>query len=736
MPAPDGHLQPDIRELILCNDDRYVCDTYIFEPSEAEGSLGYLFAVAETESREGVGRELLDLVITAIQREYYRDRARGAVQSFELALHQANLILHDASEQGIRDWMGYFNAAVGVLSGEALHISCAGEASALLVRKMHASVISDGLGSLPITNPLRTFSQVASGTLAPRDTLFLGTGHFQNLFHQEDLVRLAVEHSAATVATRLQQLYADQGSTAPLSLLVTSILPQYIVSPPSAVGLSPPARRTQAVAMPEALRPRQPIKLHYSQLQAIASMLWRYLGRGAAAFRGHVWPLIEQGSRQGGRAILRAGVATGRQVKRLGSQSTGQAIVKPKLSFMAGGMRGGLRRVINRLVGWPFTFKAWFARLPRTSRIFAYAAGIFAIALIASLILLQHKRANDAEIVRASELLHQAQTKKEAAEAALVYDNRDQATGLLTEASDLTGQVAAMGLYASEVAALQSEIERQHDRLQRIVRPASSEIVMVGDFSSVLGSTIPAHLWVLADSLYTANPENNVLARLTLTGEASLATQASQGIGFFTRGASQAADNTIVLATNAPGIALFDANDATIHQQDISLPQDTSDIGDIAVFGNRLYVYDRATKNIHSYNKTLRGFAGGEGWITDPAFPRDSITALAIDGNVFTLHSDGGVRRLFKGAAAELTSPPLAQSLSSATRLITSESYANIYVIDPTNHRVVVLTKEGELVQQIFIDEATAMRDAAVSSDEQRLFILDGTRVLAVPLTS
>src|SRR5436190_8813059 len=100
-------LKPDAQELILCDNQAYACETYIFDPSTGEEHLGYLFAAAETEDRGGVGKELLDMVVTAIQNEYYRDPSRNPVHSFELALHQANLILHDAAERGVRDWMGY-----------------------------------------------------------------------------------------------------------------------------------------------------------------------------------------------------------------------------------------------------------------------------------------------------------------------------------------------------------------------------------------------------------------------------------------------------------------------------------------------------------------------------------------------------------------------------------------------------------------------------------------------------
>ena len=187
-------LQPDASELILVPDTRFSCETYIFDPVSEEESLGRLFAVGETEDRGGVGAELLDLTVQALQREYYREPSRGVLASFESALHQANLVLHDTAERGVRDWMGYFHVSVGILAHDNLHVSTAGNATILLARKSRITPISADLSHSPITNPLRTFAQVASGTVATRDVLFFGTSALTTIYRLEELSRFSIDH--------------------------------------------------------------------------------------------------------------------------------------------------------------------------------------------------------------------------------------------------------------------------------------------------------------------------------------------------------------------------------------------------------------------------------------------------------------------------------------------------------------------------------------------------------------
>lgn len=701
-----GKLTTDAKELVLNSDDRFVCETYIFEPTKQEEGLGYLYAVAEIEDRGGVGRQLLELVMAAIQKEYYRDVRRGVSSSFELALHQANLILHDSAERGVKDWMGYFHVAVCVLVGHTLHVSVAGQATVSLARSGSLTEVSEGLSTYPVTNPLRTFSQVASGEVAPRDVLYVGTANFRPLFRSEDLKRFAIDHSAGTIATRLHQLYTDYGLRHPLAVLVVSLLPQYIVSP--ATPVAGPARKRGEAIHQASLTPRQPIILKRSWIAVAGLIVGRVLAYGWEHFRQTLLPGLRRGVKQVGPLAARAG---------------GQA-----LQFGGQAKRGSAALLqTSKRWKWPR-----FSTLPRSSKIFAVLAVLFAIALVVSLGLLRSKRAEDTRIQQASEQLHAARVAKDAAVAALIYDNREEAEKLLGEAQALTEQLKTSGLYQEEVEKLTQELTREHDRLQKITRIAGETARVVGDWSEL--TTAPAKLFAVGEELFTFDPATNAIVKMKTDGATERVTQTTEGIGFFTDGVVQDADKTIVLASNEGGLALFDSKDNSLLKQEVQLPTAESTLTALGLFGNRLYIFDATTDNIYLYNKTLRGYAGGQPWITDTGFAKDSIRSLAVDGNIYTLHEDGQVRRLFKGAASEFETAAVDVSLAGATRVITSEEKTYVYVIDPQNRRVVVLTKDGALAQQIYIDEAHNMRDAAVGPDEKMLFVLDGTRVLEVQL--
>lgn len=684
-------ITPSAEELILCKDPAVICETYLFDPAPGEEKLGFLFAAAETEDRGGIGKPLLDTVITAIQREYYREVSRSPSASFEMALHQANLILYDSAESGVKDWMGHFHVAIGVLAGDELHLSVAGAGAVFLARKGVVNNVSQGISHFPITDPLKTFSQVATGDIIARDTIFFTSSTFDSVFRSVDVGRFALEHSASTIASRLEGLYLDQGHRIPLATTVVTLLPQYVSEPKKEIPS--PARKTHDNAVSPKLAPRVPLIVKRSFLQQAILLIISVISHTVQAIKKWVWPAVKNGSRGVAQKI--------------------PAISIPKPS--------------------PQKAKKWATSLPASSKLFAIIAVVLLIALGVSLVLLQKKRASDQAIEQASQRLHEARTKVDAAKTALIYDNREQATGLLADAKVLTEDLQKGTLYGQETKALSEDIQTQLDRLQKIFRSGSANTRVVGDFAEFTNNAAPTKIHFVQDALYTVSPDSNTIVKMGLGGNGEVVHQTTSGIGFISGGVAQNSDKTIVFYTNDNGIALFDTKDNSMIAQEMSIPSEKPAITTISVFGNRMYAFDSSVQNILSFNKTLRGYAGGTPWITDSNKP-SNITSMAVDGSIFTLASTGEITKFYRGEKADFVQAKVDPSLSSASKIITSDTMQNMYVLDPTNKRVVMYSKNGALIRQIFLEDMTTLSDIAVSPDEQRMYALNGTKVTEIPL--
>ena len=749
---------PDADELVIFEGSQYVGDTYIFEPAGRETVLGWLYATSEVQSLDGAGKEIVDTAIQALQKEYYRDPTRGVLASFESALHQANLVLHDLAEQGVREWMGFFNVAVGVLaetkendsqtghdtadlSSMTLHVSTAGDGVVVLARSHKLSTVSAGLSHSPITDPLRTFSSVASGVVSERDIIFFGTSNFDQVYSNEDLVRFVADQSAGTIATYLTQLYEDQKKTSAIASIVVAILSGEQARPKSSkVGDLSSANRNP-ISAASTLSPRKPLIISSSTGKRVLLLIGRMFVYSWKKLRRAVWPFLKERSHQGGKVLFVASKSAGRGMQSLARKRSDE--LGSDQSSVPGGISetnllnkpAGLFNNIKKLPKWLFNKLLHSAQLlPKSSKVFGIIAIVLAVLLGTSVVLLQKKRAADVQIQQASEFLHEARTKKDAAETALIYDNRDQARALLADAQQLAEKVALTGLYEEQEKILSSEIVIVLDRLDKVTRASAETTKELGDFSTVIPGEVPTKLFYLNGSIYSFDPKINVVVRMNEDGSVEKTSNSTQGVGFFIGGITHEADKSIVFITDEPGLAIFDAKSGIVQKQEIQMPSSQTEIVSVATFGNRIYLFDKASNNIFGYSKTLRGYSGGTPWITDDSIPKDNIVDIGVDGYIYTLHSDGVVRKLLKGEAVDFTLEQIEPSIGGGASLLVSEQLKHLYIFDPANNRVVIFDTVGNLSRQIFLGEGSKVTDITVDVNEASLFILDGTRVQVVSL--
>ncbi|HLN18642.1 MAG TPA: hypothetical protein VK255_00545, partial [Patescibacteria group bacterium] len=133
-------------------------------------------------------------LISVIKKEFFSNVKRGTVESFEAALHKANLALSKLAEHEHISWIGKINAICAVTEKNNIHLSQTGSACALLLRAKSLVNISEG-GEEENPNPLKTFQEVVSGRLENGDKIIITTGEIFNIFSLEEIKRSAIKFS-------------------------------------------------------------------------------------------------------------------------------------------------------------------------------------------------------------------------------------------------------------------------------------------------------------------------------------------------------------------------------------------------------------------------------------------------------------------------------------------------------------------------------------------------------------
>ncbi|MBP7060723.1 MAG: hypothetical protein KBA91_01975 [Candidatus Moranbacteria bacterium] len=151
-------------------------------------NLGTLIGVFEIDDQSEDSAYIVNFLASVAKKEYFNNPRRGAIESFEAALHKINLALAELVKHGNVTWLGKFHGALGVLEKNNLHFSVSGHATILLLRNDTIADISEGLSSDEShVHPIKTFVEVSSGRLAEHDQILLSSPELLALFSLEEL---------------------------------------------------------------------------------------------------------------------------------------------------------------------------------------------------------------------------------------------------------------------------------------------------------------------------------------------------------------------------------------------------------------------------------------------------------------------------------------------------------------------------------------------------------------------
>lgn len=256
-----------------------------------------------------------------------------------------------------------------------------------------------------------------------------------------------------------------------------------------------------------------------------------------------------------------------------------------------------------------------------------------------------------------------------------------------------------------------------------------SELHVFFDLRLTDGSFIANSMSVVGNSLYFLDQEKRQVVGLSRDTKQfnSITLSGTQPI----RDWAAAPKNLYLLSDGINSYTLADTQSTQLKE----LGDSDRDGTILRQFDAYLYVFNPIKRNIFRFTFTSSGLSQGIGWITDKKnLDFNQVRDMAVDGSVWLTTKDGKILKYVQGQSQPFTIEGLTDPFNSPLQISTAENDENLYILEPGQQRVVILSKTGKLIKQIKSTALSAATDIAVAEDPRTLFVLSGSTVYSIQL--
>lgn len=179
-----------------------------------------------------------------------------------------------------------------------------------------------------------------------------------------------------------------------------------------------------------------------------------------------------------------------------------------------------------------------------------------------------------------------------------------------------------------------------------------------------------------------------------------------------------------LIALNANSESVFALFRNSIVRVDASTGEDTEltelddALQDIDVFGSNVYTVNSGTNEIEK--RAPSGY-GAASYVQEELAQKP--ISLAIDGSVYVLFDDGSIKKFTRGVDDTFAVKGAQGKINNKGLLYIQEDFSNLYVLDQTNQRIIVISTSGEVKQEFSWDMLKNASDFAVDEENKTIYV-------------
>jgi len=317
------------------------------------------------------------------------------------------------------------------------------------------------------------------------------------------------------------------------------------------------------------------------------------------------------------------------------------------------------------------------------------------------------------------ETLMNAQTKIDQAESALIIKDENLANKFLLEAWQMVFPLAEEKRKNKELAIVKEKIESELNKLNKRAEIKEQEL-----FVELNTDFNPQRFISNGNNFYFYNPGSNKVYE-TKTGRTL---EAPQNIKFAVLLGSSVLfflenNNLIILSENQWSSEI-----------NIDKPFAGFTCDEFASYNSNLYCLNKEKEQIIKYNHfTNLLWGSAKNWLKSQQ-DLSKAKSMIIDGSIWVLNQNNSIDRYRLAAHQETIDINTFPIIENITKIKTSSTLPYLYLLEPSQNRIIILTKAGEIYKQIFSEKFDDLKDFEISADGKTIWLLNENNIFQIKL--
>lgn len=390
-------------------------------------------------------------------------------------------------------------------------------------------------------------------------------------------------------------------------------------------------------------------------------------------------------------------------------------------------------KFVKRIIfGFLYIFVVAFRKIKKLSFmqialiiIFIIAIGVF----FKGTSRLNKKKTEDENKITSNKSLDELEQKFDSLEASLIINNYDKSSKILKEIKDIMGKTLAADIpeYKDKYNELEKKVNDYNKKINKINKIENPAAVK-NNLSEI------NNIAIISNKLALISNSLNKIEIIDIKNDTSYGWDLSEentlsNLKYFSSGGD---DKILAYREEKNKPYELDLKNKKI----IPLTKSffNGNLTDIKNYADNIYAIDTKNNQIYFYK-----YENGQKWIKDSNISLENAINLAIDGNIFVLKNNGEILKFFKGNKENFSLQDIDPALTSPIKFFTDADAKYLYILDPSNKRVLVFEKECkdtkcQLVAQYTSESFNDMSDFAVNEVSKTIYLLNKNNIYKIKI--